>query len=118
MPALRRGLWTACLSLCGVMLTSCMVFRHPAGIASTTTPLSPSYTTLGPVEESSCHYWVLFIPIGGKDPTDRVIETALKQKGADALVNVVVELRSSVFMLPLFGSECTIVKGIAVKNVR
>jgi hypothetical protein len=100
------------------MLAACMVVRHPAGIASATAPLSPTYTTLGPVEESSCQYWIVFIPFGRRERTDQVLTTALKQRGADALVSATVELRSSVFMLPLFGSECTIVKGLAVKNVR
>lgn len=92
--------------------------RHPAGIASSTHPLPTSYTALGAVEESSCGYRVLFVPVGGKDPTDRVIDRAIKQKGGDALVGVTVEQRSSTFFLPLVGSDCTIVNGIAVKKVK
>lgn len=108
----------AWLALCGLVLASCIVSRHPAGIASSTGPVSATYIVLGPVEETSCHYRVLFIPIGGKDPTEEMIAKAVREKGSDALAGVTVEHRGSVFALPLFGSDCTIVKGIAVKNVQ
>lgn len=108
----------ACLALCGLVLASCIVSRHPAGIASSSAPVSSTYTVLGPVEESSCGYRVLIFPIGGKDATHEIIAKITKEKGADALIGVTVEQRGSLFVLPLFGSDCTIVKGLAVKNVR
>lgn len=104
-----------CLLLCGLLLVSCIISRHPAGIAGSTAPLS-EYIELGPVEESSCGYWVLFLPLGGKDPTDEIIARVTKARGASALIGVTVEVRNSTFALPLFGSECTIVKGTAVRR--
>ncbi len=100
------------------MLASCIIMRHPAGIASSTHPLPASYTALGAVEESSCGYRVLFLPVGGKDPTDQVIDRAIKQKGADALVGVTVEHQSSTLFLPLVAKDCIVVNGIAVKKFK
>lgn len=99
------------------LLNSCIVGSHPAGIAGSTAPVYPNYTVLGPAEESSCAYRVL-ISFGGKDPTEQLIEKAVKSQGGDALAGVTVELRSSTLFLPLAGKECTIVKGLVVKNVR
>ncbi len=70
------------------------------------------------VEESSCGYRVFFLPVGVKDPTYRVIDRAIKQRGADALVGVTVEHRSTMLFLPIVGSDCTIVNGLAVKKVK
>ena len=47
-----------------------------------------------------------------------MIEKAMRQKGADALAGVTVEHYGSTFAIPLFASDCTIVKGLAVKNVQ
>ncbi|MGH7412278.1 MAG: hypothetical protein ACREJ6_14630 [Candidatus Methylomirabilis sp.] len=118
MPAIRQTLRFTCLGMCAFFFTSCIVSRHPAGIASSTAPVSSAYTVLGSVEETSCSYRVLFIPFGGKDPTDEMIERAVKQKGADALAGVTVEHSGSTFALPIVASDCTIVKGLAVKNVQ
>lgn len=100
------------------VLSSCIVGSHPAGIASSSTPVYPNYTVLGPAEESSCFYRIFILPAGGKDPTEQLIAKAVKEKGGDALAGVTVELRSRTFVLPLVSSECTIVKGLVVKNVR
>ena len=118
MPAIRKALSFTCLGMCAFLFASCIVSRHPAGIASSTAPVSSTYTVLGFVQETSCHYRVLFIPIGGKDPTDEMIAKAVRENGADALAGVTVEHRGSTFALPLFASDCTIVKGQAVKNVQ
>jgi hypothetical protein len=104
--------------LCSLLLSSCIVSRHPAGIASSTAPITSTYTELGQVEESSCGYRVLIFPLGGKDSSDAIIERVVKDKGADALVTVTVEHQGSTFALPLVGSDCTIVKGVAIKKVR
>lgn len=118
MPPIRQALSVTCLCICACFMASCIVSRHPAGIASSTAPVSSTYTLLGFAEETSCSYRVLFIPFGGKDPTDEMIAKAVKENGADALAGVTVEHRGSTFALPLFGSDCTIVKGLAVKNVQ
>ena len=109
------ALW---LPLVPLVLSSCIVGSHPAGIASSSSPVYPNYTVLGPAEESSCTYRIFIFPFGGKDPTEQLIEKAVKTQGGDALAGVTVELRSSTLMLPLAGKECTIVKGLVVKNVR
>lgn len=99
-------------------LTSCIVGSHPAGIASSSAPVSPNYSVLGPAEESSCFYRILILPLGGKEAVEQLIAKAVKEKGGDALVGVTVELRSSTLVLPLASRECTLVKGIVVKNAR
>ncbi|MGH7164875.1 MAG: hypothetical protein ACREIS_05040 [Nitrospiraceae bacterium] len=116
MPSISSILRAGFLAFCTLTLASCIIARHPAGIASSTHPLPTSYTALGAVEESSCGYRVLFLPVGGKDPTDQVIDRAIKQKGGDALVGVTVEQRSSTLFLPVVASDCTVVNGLAVKK--
>lgn len=118
MPDIRFLVRFGSLVLGGLALTACIVSRHPAGIAPATAPLSATYTVLGPVEDSSCAYRVLFIPVSGKEPTEEIIARLLKERGGDALAGVTVEHRGATFALPLVGSDCTIVKGLAVKNVR
>ncbi|OQW62643.1 MAG: hypothetical protein A4S17_01240 [Proteobacteria bacterium HN_bin10] len=98
-------------------LTSC-VARHPAGIASSSAPVTLTYTVLGPTEETDCASWIFVIPIGVKDATHEIIDRLVKDKGADALIGVTVEERIWAFPLPIFGRDCTIVKGLAVKNAR
>jgi hypothetical protein len=106
------------LALLVPLLASCIVGSHPAGIASSSSPVGANYTVLGPAEESSCTYRVFIFPFGGKDPTEQLIEKVVKERGGDALAGVTVELRSSTLALPLAGRECTIVRGLVVKNVR
>jgi hypothetical protein len=53
-----------------------------------------------------------------KEDTHEIIARLIKEHGADALVGVTVEHRQSVFAIPLFASDCLIVTGVAVKNVR
>ena|SRR5690349_16568113 len=102
--------------LCLLSLNACMVSRHPAGIAASNGPLPPSYTTLDAGTKSSCGYQFMFIPITGKDDTDQIISELINEKGADALVGVTVERELSLFALPVVGSDCTVVKGLAVKK--
>jgi hypothetical protein len=106
------------LGLLTFFLTSCIVSRHPVGIASASGPTSLTYTILGPVEDSSCGYRVLIFPGMDKEDTHEIIARLIKEHGADALVGVTVEHRQSVFAIPLFASDCLIVTGVAVKNVR
>ena len=107
---------TCCLILAFPLLMSC-VARRPAGIASSTAPIASTYTVLGEVEDTTCNYVLLyFIPWLSKDPTNQLIDNMTKGKGADALIGVVVEHRLSSY--PFFSSDCTVVKGQAVKNSR
>ncbi|MEW6544386.1 MAG: hypothetical protein AB1411_12355 [Nitrospirota bacterium] len=111
----RLLLQLGALACCPFLLAAC-VSRHPSGIASASGPVTPTYTVLGPVEDSDCGYWILIVPLGGKAPSHEIIENLVKERGADALVGVTVEERVWAFPLPLFGSHCTVVKGTAVKN--
>jgi hypothetical protein len=106
------------LTICVALLTSCIMSRHPVGIASSTSPVPSAYTAFGPVEETSCAYQFLFIPVSGKAQTDEIITTLLKERAADAIIGVTVEQRWSVFALPIVGSDCTVVKGTLVKYAR
>lgn len=105
------------LSLCCIIfvllsLASC-VARRPAGIAPSTSPVTSTYTVLGPVEDTTCNYRYFIIPVFTKDPTYELIDQMLKEKGADALVGVVVEDRMAEY--GVYASNCTVVKGLAVK---
>ncbi len=107
-----------CLVLCCLALAACMISRHPVGIATASAPVTPTYTVIGPVEESDCSYHFLFLPLGLRDAPDELIERLVKEKGADALIGVTVEERSALFPLPIMWNTCTIVTGLAVKNTR
>lgn len=113
---LREFLLLLPAMLCLLSLNACMVSRHPAGIAASNGPLPQSYTTLDAGTKSSCGYQFMFIPITGKDDTDQIISELINEKGADALVGVTVEQELSRFALPVVGSDCTVVKGLAVKK--
>jgi hypothetical protein len=102
---------------CSLALSAC-VARHPAGIASSSAPVTPTYTVLGPVEDTDCASWILIIPVGGKAPVHEIIDKLTKEKGADALIGVTVEERQWAFPIPIFGRDCSIVKGTAVKNTK
>lgn len=100
------------------LLASCSITRHPVGIAASTAPIFGAYTVLGPAAESSCSYSVLLLPFGGKDQVEEIIDRLVKEKGGDAMIGVTVESKSSLFALPLFGNECTIVNGSVVRIVK
>ena len=97
------------------LITSACTARHPAGIAPSTSPLPPSYTVLGPAEASSCKWVVLFLPVSGKDTPGRIIEQLVQEKGGTALIGVTVEHKLTQY--PLVASDCSIVKGLVVKEV-
>jgi hypothetical protein len=109
---------SAALFICSLLASSCSVSRHPAGIAGSTMPVTSSYTVIGPVAASSCSYWIFYVPVSGMDSSDTMIDALVKQKGAHGLIGVTVEHEFSAFALPLFGSECTIVKGQAIRGTR
>ena len=105
----------ACSIVLLAFASSACIARHPAGIAPSTSPLPSSYTVLGPVEASSCKWVVLFIPVSGKSTVDEIIEQLIQAKGATALIGVTVEYKVALY--PFVGSDCSIVKGLAVKGV-
>ena len=110
---MARALRTlCCLVLVLFSLASCTM-RRPAGIAASTGPVTSTYTVLGLVEDTTCNYRYLIIPVFTRDPTYELIDKMLKEKGADALVGVVVEDRSAEY--GVYASSCTVVQGLAVK---
>ena len=109
------GAWVLGIVLLAFASSGCMA-RHPAGIAPSTSPLPSSYTVLGPVEASSCKWVVLFLPVSGKSTTDEIIGQLVQSKGGTALIGVTVE--HQVTQYPFVGSDCSVVKGLAVKGVR
>ena len=113
---MRRTAFAAPIMMVALSFVSCIVSRHPAGIAPSTGPMSYPYSPLDAAEKSSCSYRIMFIPITGKDDTDQIISEMINEKGADALVGVSVEHEKSLFALPVVGSDCTIIKGLAVKG--
>ena len=115
LPLIPRAGLFLCLSLA---LYSCSISRHPAVIASSTAPITSAYTVTGSVESSSCSHWLLYIPISGKGATEEIIDSLIKENGADALVGLTVEHMRSTFVLPLAGSDCSVVKGLAVRSAR
>lgn len=114
----RAIFYTTGAALLTFLLAACVVSRHPAGIASSTSPVAPTYTVLAAVEDSSCNYWLFALPLTPKDSTDELIAKLVKGQGADALVGVTVEYETASFAYPMIGSDCTVVKGLAVKNSR
>ena len=98
------------------LLSACIVTRHPAAIAGSSSPMTMDFAEIGAVERDSCASWILGIPLGSRDDTHVMIQELIKEKAADALVGVTVEDSSHTFALPLFGSRCTTVKGRAVRG--
>jgi len=95
--------------------SSACISRHPAGIAPSTTPLpSLLITVLGSVEASSCKWSVLFIPVSGKITPGEIIEQLILENGGAALIGVTVEHRITLY--PFVVSDCSVVKGLAVKG--
>lgn len=114
-----RALKIVLIGFGGVMLlTACIVSRHPHGIISASKPIPPNYVVLTSVEESSCQPWFLLIPLGGKATGEEMITELVKEHGADALVGVTVEHKESLFSIPIMGSECTIVNAQAVRAMK
>ena len=115
---MRRWAWVGIVTF-ALLLTGCIVSRHPAGISASSTPLNATYTVLGPAEDSSCRYYLLaVVPLGGMDESDEIIGRMVKERGGDGLINVIVEVRNAYFPLPVASSTCTIVTGKVVKNTR
>lgn len=113
--AMWRGIWVVGIALLAFSSSACIIARHPAGIAPSTSPLPSSYTVLGPVEASSCKWTVLILPVSGKSTPDQIIEQLIHGKGATALIGVTLEQEITISLFHV--SDCSIVKGLAVKGV-
>jgi hypothetical protein len=88
--------------------------RIPGGVAPSTIPLEPGgYTMIGPVSASDCKVNLLgLIPISGGNNLHQAIREAKDDRGADALIEVTVDLVSKYFIL--WSQTCTNVHATAV----
>jgi hypothetical protein len=75
------------------------------------------YKDLGPVEGSSCRFFLLGVVPWGNGTLSTAVDDALSKVGGDALINVAVSnsLYGFVPIYHLFAFTCTNVKGIAIK---
>ena len=104
------------MSICFVVLLSVSGCSYSIGPTSATTPLaSPSdYTVIGNTKGSSTSFSFLFIPIGTNTPLRNALQSALKQKQADALIDVEADHFAFNFLF-IFGIYTTEVRGKAIK---
>jgi hypothetical protein len=75
-----------------------------------------SYRELGPVEASGCRFLIVgVVPAGNADP-GHVLDKALKQMNADALLNVTTSnsLYGFVPIYNVFSITCTSIRGTAI----
>lgn len=107
-----RACRTVIACLCaGLLATACTL---PGAIAPSTMPVTGKYVELGPFEESeSCGYIFLFLPVGSPDHLADMIDTLVKSRGGDALIEVTSSSSTSWFLLG--GSNCVQVRGKIVK---
>ena len=98
----------------GLLAVGCV--RQPGGIAPSNIPLNPGgYTTIGAVESSDCKVNLfMIIPISGSNRVADAMNNALaKRPGANALVNISIDLVSKNFIL--WSQTCTEIHATAVK---
>lgn len=102
----------SCLALL-VTLGACT--RVPGGVAPSTIPLQPGgYTVLGPVSASDCKVNLLgLIPISGGNDLYQALDEAKRDRDADALIDISVDLVSKFFIL--WSQTCTDVRATAVR---
>jgi hypothetical protein len=77
------------------------------------------YKELGPVEGSSCRFFLLGVIPWGNGTLSAAVDEALQKVKGDALINVTVvnSLYGFVPIYNIFAYTCTDVKGIAVTKV-
>jgi hypothetical protein len=106
--ACRAAVACLCMSL---LATACTI---PGAIAPSTMPVTGKYVELGPFEESeSCGYIFFIVPVGSPDHIADMIDTLVKSRGGDALIDVTSSSSTSWFLLG--GSNCVQVRGKVVK---
>lgn len=108
----RRNISIGAVVLAGT-LAGCTV---PVGLSPATEPLAPgSYTVIGPeVSARKMGFQILFLPFTPSNPAGKARDEAIRDAGADALVNVAVDLTQ--FNLILVHFVWTTVYGTPVKK--
>ncbi|MBU0478312.1 hypothetical protein KKC91_07065 [bacterium] len=87
----------------------------PGGISASSTPLNNKpYHTLGYTSATDSRFLILgFIPVTGSNSTRDALNEAIKDAGADALIDVTVEAYGQWFIL--FSRVVTKVEGIGIR---
>jgi len=76
-----------------------------------------SYTGLGPAEGRACRYFLLAIIPFGNSAFSTAVDSALRESGGDALLNVTTtsSLYGFIPIYNVFSFTCTTVQGTAIK---
>lgn len=107
-----RACRTTIVCLCaGLLATACTT---PGAIAPSTMPVNAKYVELGPFDVSeSCGYIFFVLPVGSPDHIADMIDTMVKGRGGDALIDVTSSSSTSYYLLG--GSNCVQLRGKVVK---
>jgi len=106
--------------LCAVVLTSCAT---PIQFVASSVPVgNKKIKVLGPAHGKACVRFFLFIPLGVSSSLHDAYADAIDDvDGADGLLEMSVDLKwfqlPIPYLLPLYGSTCTEVRGKAFKFV-
>ena len=106
----------ALLAAIAILLLFAVGCAHtPGGIAASTLPIDGrEYILLGPAKAtSSAVYLFNFIPVSGSSSLREAKNTAIRSKGADALIDVTAECYSQFWIL--FSKSTIMVEGTAIR---
>jgi len=100
-----------CLCM-GLLAAACTT---PGAVAPSTMPATGKHVELGPYEQAeSCGYiFFFFVPVGSPDHISDMIDTMVKGRGGDALIEVTSSSSTSYYLLG--GSNCVQLRGKVVK---
>jgi hypothetical protein len=90
--------------------------RMPGGVAPSNIPLEQGgYVAIGPVSASDCKVNLFgILPVSGSNRVADAVYSALrKESGADALINISIDLSSKFFIL--WSQTCTEIHATAVR---
>jgi hypothetical protein len=90
--------------------------RSPGGVAASNIPLEQGgYSEIGPVRASDCKVNLFgILPVSGSNRVGDAVRSALrKESGADALINISIDLSFKFFIL--WSQTCTEIHATAVR---
>jgi len=96
-----------------VSMSGCAMI--PGGIAASTTPIEGrKYVNLGKVTETDNRIYLLgFLPVSGANTTRDAIDSAIRSRRGDAMINVTVEYYNQWWIL--FTRHATRVEGDVIR---
>lgn len=107
-------------ALCGLLMTLAVACTTPGAIAPSTAPIPPGAKVVelgASIEEaSSCGYTVLFIPVKNPQPVSTLIESLVKSRGGDALIEVSSSSSMTFYLVGV--SHCVEIRGKVVNVTR